>query len=305
MRPNTSTSSSSAAAPAAARWPTRWPATGARILVLERGDFVPQEAENWSPEAVWRDLRYRTRERWLDARGAEFRPTRTTASAATPSSGAACCTGCGARTSRRSSTPTACRRRGRSTTTRSRRTTTAPSSSITCTAKSATIRPSRRAARFRIRRCRTRAAWRAIADALRAQGLHPSPLPLGLIDPAAPAGCGLCRHLQLVSRARSHAKSDAEVVVVRPAARHANVTLLDARHCASGSSPTRPAAASRPSTSNVTAQRTPSSRRSIIVSCGAVNSAALLLRSANDRHPDGLANSSGLVGRATWRTWRR
>ena len=35
----------------------------------------------------------------------------------------------------------------------------------------------------------------------------------------------------------------------------------------------------------------------IVVSCGAVNSAALLLRSANDAHPDGLANSSGLVGR--------
>ena len=35
----------------------------------------------------------------------------------------------------------------------------------------------------------------------------------------------------------------------------------------------------------------------VVVSCGAVNSAALLLRSANDRHPNGLANSSGLVGR--------
>ena len=35
----------------------------------------------------------------------------------------------------------------------------------------------------------------------------------------------------------------------------------------------------------------------MIVSCGAVNSAALLLRSANDKHPDGLANSSGLVGK--------
>jgi choline dehydrogenase-like flavoprotein len=35
----------------------------------------------------------------------------------------------------------------------------------------------------------------------------------------------------------------------------------------------------------------------IIVSCGAVNSAALLLRSANAMHPDGLANQSGLVGR--------
>ena len=35
----------------------------------------------------------------------------------------------------------------------------------------------------------------------------------------------------------------------------------------------------------------------VIVSCGAVNSAALLLRSANAQHPEGLANSSGLVGR--------
>src|SRR5204862_2335698 len=35
----------------------------------------------------------------------------------------------------------------------------------------------------------------------------------------------------------------------------------------------------------------------VIVACGAVNSAALLLRSANDKHPNGLANSSGQVGR--------
>jgi len=35
----------------------------------------------------------------------------------------------------------------------------------------------------------------------------------------------------------------------------------------------------------------------VIVACGAVNSAALLLRSATDKHPGGLANSSGLVGK--------
>ena len=35
----------------------------------------------------------------------------------------------------------------------------------------------------------------------------------------------------------------------------------------------------------------------VVVACGAVNSAALLLRSASDRHPDGLANSSDVVGR--------
>jgi choline dehydrogenase-like flavoprotein len=35
----------------------------------------------------------------------------------------------------------------------------------------------------------------------------------------------------------------------------------------------------------------------VVSSCGAINSAALLLRSANDRHPRGLANGSGVVGR--------
>lgn len=35
----------------------------------------------------------------------------------------------------------------------------------------------------------------------------------------------------------------------------------------------------------------------VAVSCGAINSAALLLRSANDKHPNGLANSSGVVDR--------
>ena len=48
--------------------------TSARILILERGDFIPSEPENWDPEAVWKHLRYRTGERWLDGRGNEFTP---------------------------------------------------------------------------------------------------------------------------------------------------------------------------------------------------------------------------------------
>src|SRR5512134_3187536 len=48
--------------------------SSARILILERGDFVPQEDENWNPEAVWKNLRYQSTERWLDGSGQEFRP---------------------------------------------------------------------------------------------------------------------------------------------------------------------------------------------------------------------------------------
>jgi choline dehydrogenase-like flavoprotein len=49
-------------------------ASSARILILERGDFVPQEDENWNPEAVWKHLRYRVGEHWLDRSGRPFRP---------------------------------------------------------------------------------------------------------------------------------------------------------------------------------------------------------------------------------------
>ena len=48
--------------------------TPARLLILERGDFIPQEDANWSPGEVWKELRYRTTERWLDDRGEEFLP---------------------------------------------------------------------------------------------------------------------------------------------------------------------------------------------------------------------------------------
>lgn len=48
--------------------------TGARILILERGERLPREAQNWDPEAVFVDNRYRTRETWYDGAGKAFRP---------------------------------------------------------------------------------------------------------------------------------------------------------------------------------------------------------------------------------------
>ena len=47
---------------------------GARVLVLERGDFLPQEPENWSPEALFVEHRYRAPEVWQDAAGGTFHP---------------------------------------------------------------------------------------------------------------------------------------------------------------------------------------------------------------------------------------
>src|SRR3954470_2785164 len=48
--------------------------TGKRILILERGDFVPREQENWSTKAVNVEARYNTKESWLDKDGKELHP---------------------------------------------------------------------------------------------------------------------------------------------------------------------------------------------------------------------------------------
>ena len=93
-----------------------------------------------------------------------------------------------------------------------------------------------------------------------------------------------------------HAKSDADVIAVRPAIEHDNVDLL------------RNAVVRRLETdetgrtvTSVVAEVDGEEQRFagdiVVLSAGAVNSAKLLLASANDRHPKGLANGSDQVGR--------
>ncbi len=48
--------------------------TGMRILVLERGTFIPREKANWDPKEVLAKDRYHNSERWRDGRGKEFLP---------------------------------------------------------------------------------------------------------------------------------------------------------------------------------------------------------------------------------------
>jgi choline dehydrogenase-like flavoprotein len=91
-------------------------------------------------------------------------------------------------------------------------------------------------------------------------------------------------------------KADAHVLCVRPALKHPNVTLRT--HARVQRLQTD--ASGRAVTEVVVDRRGVEERYSadiVVVSCGAANSAALLLRSANDKHPRGLANSSDVVGR--------
>ncbi|MGH7702873.1 MAG: GMC oxidoreductase, partial [Gemmatimonadales bacterium] len=92
------------------------------------------------------------------------------------------------------------------------------------------------------------------------------------------------------------AKSDAQVCCVDPALEHGNVTLVTNAYVSR--------LETGPSGREVTkvhvernGAKESYSGSMVVVSCGAINSAALLLRSANDKHPRGLANGSDVVGR--------
>jgi choline dehydrogenase-like flavoprotein len=47
---------------------------GVDVLVVERGERLPREPENWSPRAVFMERRYKAAERWLDRAGRSFQP---------------------------------------------------------------------------------------------------------------------------------------------------------------------------------------------------------------------------------------
>ena len=137
-----------------------------------------------------------------------------------------------------------------------------------------------------------------LADDLRRIGNTPFPLPVGIMLNEAQ------RHLSPCIRCDTcdgfpcmvNAKADAHIVCVEPALAHDNVTLLtDSKVTFLETSP------DGHSVTGVVVERGGQqetySADVVVVSCGAVNSAALLLRSAGDKHPNGLANSSGMVGR--------
>ena len=270
-------------------------ASPARILVLERGEVIPQEAENWDPEAVWKHLRYRTTERWLDRRGREFRPY------------THFCVG--GNTKFWGSVLYRLRREDFQAVEH------ADGVSPEWPIDYETMVPFYERAE-RLYHVRGQhgvdptepprgpypyppvphaPGMVTIVEQLRSLRLHPSALPLGLLRPGEPGGCVLCNTCNSFP-CKIHAKSDAEVCCVHEALRRPNVTLWTgafARRLVSDPSGRTVEA--------VEVERNGESCRVeaplVIVSCGAVNSAALLLRSANAQHPDGLANSSGLVGR--------
>jgi choline dehydrogenase-like flavoprotein len=268
--------------------------TAARILLIERGDFIPQEEENWNPEAVWIDRRYQTTERWLNGNGQEFAPyTHYCVGGNTKFWGSVLY-----------------RLRREDFTAMEHVDGVSPEWPIDYE----TLEPyyDRAERLYQVRgdhRIDPTEPPRGpfpfpavphsermleIVAQLKADGLNPSPLPLGLLRPGEPGGCVLCDTCNSYS-CKVHAKSDADICCIRPI-RSSNVTLWTNAEALSleTDGPGRKVSAINVRRDGTT-HRVEASL--FVVACGAVNSAALLLRSANAAHKNGLANSSGLVGR--------
>jgi choline dehydrogenase-like flavoprotein len=137
-----------------------------------------------------------------------------------------------------------------------------------------------------------------LSDDLEKLGHHPFHAPCGvMLDESnmpfsACMRCDNCDGFPCIV----HAKADADVLGVRPALQHPNVTLWTGAEVkrlntnGSGNEVTGVIVDHEGANESVSGDV-------VVVSCGAANSARLLLMSASDRRPDGLANGSGQVGR--------
>ncbi|MDN5766450.1 MAG: GMC family oxidoreductase [Humibacillus sp.] len=273
--------------------------TGKRVLILERGDWLPREPENWDATAVFVDNRYVSADTWYDKDGKSFQPQiHYFVGGATKFYGAALY-----------------RLRERDFGELKHHGGLSPAWPIDYSVmepyytraeqlyqvhgargEDPTEPPA--SAPYPFPPVSHEPRIQQLFDDMARAGLHPFHAPSGImLNEAEPAfsaciRCATCDGFACLV----HAKSDAEVIAVRPAIQHDNVTLVRNAHVtrletdASGRTVTSVVA-------NVDGTEQRFSGAIVVVSAGAVNSARLLLASATDRHPNGLGNSSDQVGR--------
>jgi choline dehydrogenase-like flavoprotein len=273
--------------------------SGKRILLLERGDYVPREKDDWSTRAVNVEGKYQARETWRDRDGKELHPhTNYWVGGNTKFYGAALfrlrLQDFGELRHHGGISPawpigydelepyyTEAERLYQVHGERGLDPTEPPAS----------------APYSHLPVCHE-PRMQQLSDDFARLGLNPFPVPLGIMldeRDRRRSRCIRCEtcdgHPCLVS-----AKSDAQVICVDPALAYPNVTLVTGAYVSrletssSGREVTRVLVERSGNQESYTADI-------VVVSCGAINSAALLLRSVSDRHPRGLANGSDVVGR--------
>ena len=273
--------------------------TGKRILLLERGDFLPREADNWDPAKVFVDGKYISKDTWYDADGKPFAPQiHYFVGGATKMYGAALY-----------------RLRPQDFGVLQHVDGVSPAWPITYDE----LEPYYTKAEWLYQvhgnhgEDPTEGHWskeypwpavsheprlQQIFDGLKAAGYNPFHAPAGiLLNEAEPFRSKCIRCLWCDGYpCLTHAKSDAEVLTIRPIMDEPNVDLLVNSEVkklitdASGRTVTGVVV-------NRNGVEETYSADIVVLSAGAANTAKILLASASDQHPNGLANGSDQVGR--------
>lgn len=269
--------------------------TGARVLIVERGERLPREPQNTDPEAVFVERRYRARETWVDGTGRPFSPGQYYfVGGHTKFYGTAMF-----------------RFRERDFEAAEHEDGISPAWPI----RYADLEPyyaeaerlfgvhgrhgddptePARSSAYPFPPIPHEPLIGQFAERLTQAGLRPFHMPsaIDLRPGGACVRCGTCDAFPC----RVDAKGDAERCLIDPALRDPNVTLLTgarATRLVTDDGGKRIVGIELDVGGEPRVVRAPL----FILSAGAINSALLLLRSANAWHPNGLANSSGMVGR--------
>jgi choline dehydrogenase-like flavoprotein len=273
--------------------------SGKRILLLERGDWLPREPSNWSARDVFVENRYVSPDTWYDADGRPFQPqVHYFVGGATKLYGAALY-----------------RLRAEDFGELRHRDGISPAWPIgydemepyyTLAEQLYQVHGARgedptephASAPYPFPAVSHEPRIQQLSDDLAAAGHHPFHAPCGVMLEeqdmpfSACVRCATCDGFPCLV----HAKSDAEVLGVRPAITHRNVTLMTNAQAVRLETDDAGTAVTGVVVDHAGARETYTADL-VVVSCGAANSARLLLASASDAHPNGLANGSDQVGR--------
>jgi choline dehydrogenase-like flavoprotein len=273
--------------------------SGKRVLLLERGNFLPREPDNWEPDVVFVDGKYISPDIWFDADGKQFQPqAHYFVGGATKLYGAALY-----------------RLRPEDFGELHHIDGASPAWPISY----ADLEPWYTKAEWLYQVHGehgvdpTEGPWsrqypappvsherriQEISDALGEKGYHPFSAPCGIRLDEEHRQQSLCIRCATCDGypCLVHAKADADIMAVRPALEHPNVTLL-----VDAEAVTLETDELGGSVTGVVVER--GGKREVYqadvvaLAAGAANTARLLLNSANQHHPNGLANGSDQVGR--------
>lgn len=273
--------------------------SGKRILILERGGFIPKEKQNWDAHEVVTAGRYRPHEEWLDENDKPFKPfIHYNVGGNSKMYGAALFR------FRESDFEQVQHYGGTSPEWPIKYDAYEPYYTIAEQLYSAHgkrgVDPTEpwATSEYPLPPLSYEPLIKELNENLEQLGLQPFPLPMGIKLPQDFTQTESPVMLENFDGFPdpTDSKADGHTMALRPALKNKNVTLITHAYVEKLDTDARGKRVSKVH-ATIHGEKIIFDADIVIVACGAVNSAALMLRSVNEKHPNGLANSSGQVGR--------